>query len=963
MMLPTALRRAREQRGWAQAHVAREVGTDARTISRWERGVTSPSPHFRTQLCELFQSDASTLGFLEANDEALQLLPYKPEFALRLPLQPLQDPFSPRFLLPHDSFIGRETLLHDVLDRLQPGGVCALHGLPGVGKTTVAQALAHHPETLRLFPDGVLWMSLGPEPDLSRAFAHWGDVLDLPEAVRTKEHSVQEWSHLLRERIGHRRLLLVIDDVWALETALPFLVGGPGCTHLVTTRFPSIALDLSGDLPIHVPELTNIQSFHLLTTLVPALLQREHDEMHLLLDRAGGLPLALLLLGKYLRSHAYSGQPRRLSQALRTLSEETVQWSLTMPFSSLRPQTLLTSTSVWSLETVIGVSEAHLPTEAQHALRALSVLPAKPHHFSEASALAVMGQGTTVLDILYDTGFVESASSGWYCMHQTIAAYGRMHLHDQTPWSNLVQHALQLSELEKEDYPLLEQEHLMLLSALEATATQGWTEHQVQLTRQLRRFWLLQGHHALARQHLTAALPLTQQLGNLREEGWMRHMLGILTDMQSHTQEAQHLFEEGLALARSLIEPDQYLEGAALNSLGVVLVKQGKLHQAQGTYEEALRLARMLERSDEMSMSLGNIGTIALSQGRVQEAKNAFLEGLALVADTNASQRAQLWIHLGSLSTFMGQDEEAFTAYHHAQEATDGPFIQCQVYLGLGTLARRSGNSEEAERWLQKGQALAHEIGVEEVRIEALASRAELAQEQGELERAEALFEEALTEAQRLGYHLETALIQTQRGMLRLTQGRIEEAANLFALAATPLHGEETALEAEIVYGRSQVAAAQGRWQEAERLGEKAIHHFAAMSHWRTPVVQRWREQVLQKENVEESAPRPAPPLGVVQDVVGDGAGVEVHAREEGICPTCARSDALTKRGKTRGGRQRYSCPHCKRSFVLRRVQETNRDHKERVHQLAKAGWSCRAIAQGVGIHHTTVSRWLNKIT
>lgn len=635
-----------------------------------------------------------------------------------------------------------------------------------------------------------------------------------------------------------------------------------------------------------------------------------------------------------------------------------------MPCPSSSPQILSTSTSLLSLETVIEVSDAHLPYKAQHALRALSVLPAKPHQFSEASALAVMGQDASVLDQLYDAGFVESASSGWYSMHQTIAAYGRMHLLDQTPWSSLVHYALQLSETAREEYILLEHEHPMLLAALDAAVKQEWAEHQIQLTRQLRRFWLLQGHHALARQRLTAVLPLTQQLGNHREEGWTRHMLGILTDMQGHTQEAQHLFEEGLALARSCVEPDQHLEGAALNSLGVVLVKQGKLRQAQRSYEEALRLAHILEKPHEISMSLGNVGTVALSQGRVQEAKDAFLEGLALVADTNASQRAQLWIYMGSLATFTGRDDEARIAYHYAQAATDAPFIQCQLYLGLGTLARRSGNSEEAETWLQKGQALADEIGVEEVRIEALASRAELAQEQGELERAEVVFEEALMGAQRLGYHLEMALIQTQQGMLCLAQGQIEEAGHLFTLATTPLHDEEAALEAEIAYGQAQVAAAQGRWQEAKYLGDKAMQHFAAMSHWKTPMVQQWRKRVLQKEDAEEVLPHAAPPhaalsVGVVQDVVVDGIGMEVYVREEGVCPLCARSDALTKRGKTRSGRQRYSCSHCKRSFMLGRVQEMNRDHKERAYQLAQAGWSCRAIAQEVGRHHTTVSRWL----
>ncbi|HYB01056.1 MAG TPA: helix-turn-helix transcriptional regulator, partial [Ktedonobacteraceae bacterium] len=56
------LKRARVQRGWSQEYVAREVGTDAFTVSRWERGVAMASPHFRQQLCTLFGLSVAQLG-------------------------------------------------------------------------------------------------------------------------------------------------------------------------------------------------------------------------------------------------------------------------------------------------------------------------------------------------------------------------------------------------------------------------------------------------------------------------------------------------------------------------------------------------------------------------------------------------------------------------------------------------------------------------------------------------------------------------------------------------------------------------------------------------------------------------------------------------------------------------------------------------------------------------------------
>ncbi len=45
----------RHQRQWSQQELANLIGTTPVNVSRWERGVTSPSPYFRQQLCTLLQ--------------------------------------------------------------------------------------------------------------------------------------------------------------------------------------------------------------------------------------------------------------------------------------------------------------------------------------------------------------------------------------------------------------------------------------------------------------------------------------------------------------------------------------------------------------------------------------------------------------------------------------------------------------------------------------------------------------------------------------------------------------------------------------------------------------------------------------------------------------------------------------------------------------------------------------------
>ncbi len=68
-MVPNRLlKQARELRGWSQAKVAKEIGTDATTVSRWERGLFFPTPYFRERLCVLFSKNTEELGLLESAD-------------------------------------------------------------------------------------------------------------------------------------------------------------------------------------------------------------------------------------------------------------------------------------------------------------------------------------------------------------------------------------------------------------------------------------------------------------------------------------------------------------------------------------------------------------------------------------------------------------------------------------------------------------------------------------------------------------------------------------------------------------------------------------------------------------------------------------------------------------------------------------------------------------------------------
>src|SRR5438552_19207373 len=100
MKIKSALRQARELRGWSKAKIAQSINADVGTVSRWERHITAPSPYFREQLCKLFGMDAQALGFLEPEgfvQEETQFAEYEQSGAFFTPTHegPIIDPLIP----------------------------------------------------------------------------------------------------------------------------------------------------------------------------------------------------------------------------------------------------------------------------------------------------------------------------------------------------------------------------------------------------------------------------------------------------------------------------------------------------------------------------------------------------------------------------------------------------------------------------------------------------------------------------------------------------------------------------------------------------------------------------------------------------------------------------------------------------------------------------------------------------
>lgn len=323
--------------------------------------------------------------------------------------------------LPTDhSIVGHGQLLNDLKAALFTGKSQSLVVLPGVGKTTLAIEAASDKEVSEHFPDGVLWASLGRNPDILGELKRWAWALDVDKEKLAQVQSIEQGRDIVTSAIGLRRMLLVVDDVWQYEAAKVFKDLGSHCGHLIISRIPEIAIKFTAGKPTKVRELTNEEGMSLLSQYIPEVVKTEPQATLELVEASGGLPLALTLLGSRLKLASYAGDSERIKDALKALlNERKRQEAYEKPDGIDNPPIALAA--------AIELSFLHesLGDDGRQALQALSILRPKPHAFPKDLALKVADVDKEMLYKLNDVGLIECIPEDCYTMQRTIAEYIR----------------------------------------------------------------------------------------------------------------------------------------------------------------------------------------------------------------------------------------------------------------------------------------------------------------------------------------------------------------------------------------------------------------------------------------------------------------------------------------------------------------------------------------------------------
>ncbi|XP_022734198.1 TMV resistance protein N-like [Durio zibethinus] len=244
--------------------------------------------------------------------------------------------------------VALESRLEKVMELLSMGSdhvrIVGIYGMGGIGKTTIAKAVYNS------ICDGFDGSSfLSDVKDISKKTNGLASIQQqlLSEILHLKSiriHNVDRGINLIRERLCHRRVLIVVDDVDD-STQLNSLVGdrywfGVGSRIIVTTRDARLLTELEVDGRYRVEELYYEESLKLFSWHAFRKPNPKDGYFQLsksVLDHVQGLPLALELLGSHLFKRSQF-EWESVVEKLRHLPHDQIHKKLRISFDTLDDQ-------------------------------------------------------------------------------------------------------------------------------------------------------------------------------------------------------------------------------------------------------------------------------------------------------------------------------------------------------------------------------------------------------------------------------------------------------------------------------------------------------------------------------------------------------------------------------------------------------------------------------------------------
>ncbi|TXG66092.1 hypothetical protein EZV62_007367 [Acer yangbiense] len=205
----------------------------------------------------------------------------------------------------YEAFESRMSTLENILNTLSNPDInmFSIYGVGGIGKTTLARAIAKHAEDNKLF-DVIAFAEVSAVPDIRKIQGEIADMFGLTFREESVPGRASKLHKCLMEQ--KKKILLVLDNIWATleldKVGIPFR---NDCKVLLTARDLN-ALTLTGSqLNFSMDVLNDQEAWNLFSTTAGDCIEQKRDFQVLAKEVAkacGGLPIAIVTIAKALRN-------------------------------------------------------------------------------------------------------------------------------------------------------------------------------------------------------------------------------------------------------------------------------------------------------------------------------------------------------------------------------------------------------------------------------------------------------------------------------------------------------------------------------------------------------------------------------------------------------------------------------------------------------------------------------------
>ena len=565
------------------------------------------------------------------------------------PTGPFQTPAAP----PH--FVGREAAVTELVALFEQEKVVALVGMGGIGKTSLATAVA---QQLRPhFADGVLWANTHTS-DPSNILELWGRAYDHDFSGLTDLASRET---AVRSLLADKQALLILDNVDDAAEARPLLLHGARGAVLFTTR----NLDIAAALNAHaysVPELSAASSRALLVEILGEARVLKEPEEAAAAEQIGDLlhhlPLAVEIAAQRLKSRTRM----TLAAMAQRLQNEQQRLGLAISDSAVRAS--------------FEVSWDGLDDELQTFFAQIGIFEGRPF---TAEAIAAVADWNLYLaeDDLYTLttlSLVQEVGETRYKQHPLLADFATEKLGDDDVASErMARYYLTYAQENQENFAALDPEWENLLAAVQVAHRE--------------RIWRL-------------VLDLTAALG----ASWFRYG-------RYHDANTAYALAE---TAAQKLDSDEDLAHTLLN-WAEVAIEQSNYDAAWERLETASKFFYQQEDGAGIARTEFHQSIILFEQSEYTSAKELLLKNIELYKQlgdskaeaTSMTQLAGVYFETESDMTLA--KKTALQAMEMHQKLSDNPGL-IKVLKWLSNIEVREGNLDAAEQYAQRSLEISQNL-------------------------------------------------------------------------------------------------------------------------------------------------------------------------------------------------------------------------------------------------------------